>query len=63
MLYIGADMHVYITHTYINAAKPSKHAFGQIIWSINRVNVPMIAYKNTYLYAIIGRNGPYILKY
>ena len=56
-------MHVYITHTYINAAKPSKHAFGQIIWSINRVNVPMIAYKNTYLYAIIGRNGPYILKY
>ena len=32
-------------HTYINAAKSSKLTFGQIIWSIDRVNVPMIAYK------------------
>ena len=38
-------MHVYIMHTYINAAKPSKLTFGQIIWSADRVTVAMIAYK------------------
>ena len=45
-------MHVYIMHTYINAVTSSKLMFGQIIWPVNRVSVPMIAY----------RNGPDILK-
>ena len=31
-------------HTYINAAQPSKLMFGQIIWSVYRVNIPIIEY-------------------
>ena len=37
-------MHVYMMHTYINAAQPSKLMFGQIIWSVYRVNIPIIEY-------------------